>query len=126
MQKTPVWFLGPEDLLEKGQATHSSILGLPLWLSWQRICLQWGRPGFDPGVGKISWRRERLPTPVFWPGEFYIPVYGLDYTVHGVAKSQTQLSNFHFTSLPIYYSIKRGRIPRNKSIKEVRDLYIEN
>ena len=21
-------------------------------------------------VGKISWRRERLPTPVFWPGEF--------------------------------------------------------
>ena len=20
---------------------------------------------------KISWRRERLPTPVFWPGEFY-------------------------------------------------------
>ena len=24
---------------------------------------------FDPWVGKISWRRERLPTPVFWPGE---------------------------------------------------------
>ena len=22
-------------------------------------------------VGKIPWRRERLPTPVFWPGEFY-------------------------------------------------------
>ena len=32
MQKTQV--LQPEDLLEKGQATHSSILGLPLWLSW--------------------------------------------------------------------------------------------
>ena len=27
------------------------------------------RPGFDPWVGKIPWRRERLPTPVFWPGE---------------------------------------------------------
>ena len=25
----------------------------------------------DPGVGKIPWRRERLPTPVFWPGEFH-------------------------------------------------------
>ena len=24
-----------------------------------------GRPGFDPRVGKIPWRRERLPTPVF-------------------------------------------------------------
>ena len=29
------------------------------------------RPGFDPLVGKIPWRRERLPTPVFWPGEFH-------------------------------------------------------
>ena len=34
------------------------------------ICLQWGRPGFDPWVGKIPWRREWLPTPVFLPGEF--------------------------------------------------------
>jgi len=34
MQKTPVQFLGQEDSLEKGYATHSSILVLPLWLSW--------------------------------------------------------------------------------------------
>ena len=34
MQETPVQFLGQEDPLEKGQATHSSILGLLLWLSW--------------------------------------------------------------------------------------------
>ena len=26
---------------------------------------------FHPWVGKIPWRRERLPTPVFWPGEFH-------------------------------------------------------
>ena len=26
------------------------------------------RPGFDPWVGKIPWRREWLPTPVFLPG----------------------------------------------------------
>ena len=26
---------------------------------------------FDPWIGKIPWRRERLPTPVFWPGEFH-------------------------------------------------------
>ena len=30
--------------------------------------LQCGRPGFDPWVRKIPWRRERLPTPVFCPG----------------------------------------------------------
>ena len=27
--------------------------------------------GFDPFVGKIPWRRERLPIPVTWPGEFH-------------------------------------------------------
>ena len=61
MQQTPVRFLGREDPLEKGQATHSSILGLPRWLGWQRIHQQCRRPGFDPWVGKIPWRRERLP-----------------------------------------------------------------
>ena len=44
----------------------------------------WG-PGFDPWVGKIPWRRERLPTPVFWPREFL-----------GVAKSR---STFTFTAI---------------------------
>ena len=68
------------EMLKKGQTTHSSILGLPLWLSWLRICLQCRRPGFSSWVGKIPWRRERLPTPVFWSG---------------VAKSQTQLNDFH-------------------------------
>ena len=30
MQETPVRFLDQEDPLEKGSATHSSVLGLPL------------------------------------------------------------------------------------------------
>ena len=34
MQETLVRFLSREDPLEKGEATHSSILGLPSWLSW--------------------------------------------------------------------------------------------
>ena len=25
---------------------------LPWWLSWERICLQYGRPWFDPGLGR--------------------------------------------------------------------------
>ena len=33
--------------------------------------LQCGRPGFSLWVGKIPWRREWLPTPVFLPGEFH-------------------------------------------------------
>ena len=34
MQETLVRFLGGEDPLEKGYATHSSFLGLPWWLRW--------------------------------------------------------------------------------------------
>ena len=34
MQETPVQFLGQEDTLEKRQATHSRIFGLPWWLIW--------------------------------------------------------------------------------------------
>ena len=34
MQETLVQFLGLEDPLEKREATHSSILGFPLQLSW--------------------------------------------------------------------------------------------
>ena len=33
------------------------------------ICLQCRRPGFDPWVGKIPWRRKWQPTPVFLPGK---------------------------------------------------------
>jgi len=36
-----------------------------------KICLQRGRPGFDPWVGKIPWGREWLPIPVFLPGELH-------------------------------------------------------
>ena len=40
--------------------------------------------GSIPGVGKIPWKRERLLTPVFWPGEFH----GL-YNPWGRKKSDT-------------------------------------
>ena len=51
-------------------------IGYPLQYYWAALVAwmaknQWGRPGFDPWVGKIPWRRESLPTPVFWPGEFH-------------------------------------------------------
>ena len=41
----------------------------PRWLRRWRICLQCRRPGFDPWVGKIPWRREWLSTPACLPGE---------------------------------------------------------
>ena len=77
-------------------------------------------------MGKIPWRREKLPTPVFLgftcgsageesacnagdlglipelgrsPGEgksYPLQHSGLENTVHGITKSQTRLSDFHF------------------------------
>ena len=35
----------------------------------KRICLSFRRPGFDPWLGKITWRRTWQPTSVFLPGE---------------------------------------------------------
>ena len=35
------------------------------------ICLEYRRPGLDPWVGKIPWRRKWQPTPVLLPGEFH-------------------------------------------------------
>ena len=53
VQETQVQFLDPEVPLEKGMATHSSILQLPWWIWRLRIHLQCRRPGFDSWVGKI-------------------------------------------------------------------------
>ena len=50
---------------------------------------------FSPWVGRIPWGSERLPTPVFLPGESHRQ-RSLWATVHGVAKSRTRLSDFHF------------------------------
>ena len=47
------------------------LIWLSWWLRWYRICLQCGRPGFDPWARKIPWRREWLPTPIFLPREFH-------------------------------------------------------
>ena len=58
-----------------------------------RILLQCGIPEFDSWVGKIPWRRESLPTPIFWPWEFH----GL-YSPWG-AKSWTRLGEYHIHSL---------------------------
>ena len=59
-------------------------IGYPLQYSWAYLVTQLVKNPpelWETWVGKIPWRRERLSTPVFWPGEFY--------TVQGVTKSDT-------------------------------------
>ena len=69
-------------------ALTSSYMGFPCGSAGKESACR--RPGFAPWVGKKHWRREGLPTPVFWPGE----LQGL--WSPEVAKSQTRLIDFHF------------------------------
>ena len=51
--------------------------GYPLWYSWASLVAQLVKnpPTMQETwiqfLGKIPWRRERLPTPVFWPRELH-------------------------------------------------------
>ena len=59
-------------------------IGYALQYFWASlVCLKCGGPGFDPWVGEIPWKRERLPTPVFWSES------SMDCIVHGVKKNWT-------------------------------------
>ena len=51
--------------------TYMYVYGASLMSQLWRICLQCRRTGFDPWVRKIPWRREWIPIPVFFPGEFH-------------------------------------------------------
>ena len=64
-------------------------MGLPWWLRWLRICLQVRRPGFDPWVGAIPWRRKWQPTPIFLPGEFHRQRSLVGYSSRGHKGSHT-------------------------------------
>ena len=102
----------------------------------------------DFWVGKITWQRDRLPTPVFLgfhggsagkesacneenqgsipglgrsPGEGYSLQYSclensMDCIVHGVAKSQTGLSDFHFHFLNMILDSWLADGPNNTSV----------
>ena len=94
-----------------GRSTGERI-GYPLQYSWASLvaelvknCLQCRRPRFDPWVGKIPWRRERL--------QYSGLENSMDCLVHGVAKSRTRLSDFHFTSL--YSTGGKKRRYKNKN-----------
>ena len=81
-----------------------SVESFPCGSAGKKICLQCRRPGFDPWVGKIPCRRERLPTPVFWPGEFHG-----QYSPLGCKESDMtewlSISHSFKVSIPVFFCI---------------------
>ena len=73
-----------------------SMACLSWWLRWKRVCLQCGRPGFNPWVGKTPWRRDWLPTQ-YSCLESSMDRRAWRARVHAVAKRQIQLT---FTEWP--------------------------
>ena len=67
----------PGSISESRQSASKGI-GHPLQYCWVSLVAQLVKnpPAMretwvQSWVWKILWRRKRLPTPVFWPGEFY-------------------------------------------------------
>ena len=117
MQETPVRPLGWEDPLEKGPATHSNILAWRtpgLYRPWghkesdrtEQFSLSFGLPcgsagkestcnagdlGWIPGLGRSPSEGKGYPL------QYSGLENSVDCIVHGVAKSQTRLNNFHYS-----------------------------
>ena len=76
-------------------------LGLPLWLRGSSVCLECGRPRFNPWVGKIPWRRKWQPTPVFLSGESHGPRNLVGYSPRG-RKESDMTERLHFLSFTVF------------------------
>ena len=77
--------------------------GRPWWFRLYGICLQCRRPGFEPWVRKIPWRRKSYPSQ-YSCLENSMDRRAWQAIVHGVTKSQTWLTNtqilcLHYESL---------------------------
>ena len=71
------------------------------------VYLQCRRPGVNPWVGTIPWRREWQPTPVFLPGESHGQRSLAGYSPWGL----TGIKNINYLQI--------------NSIKDVEELYLK-
>ena len=79
------------ELVMDREVWHAAVHGVTKSWTWLS---DWTERTLDPWVGMIPWRREMLPTPVFWPGEFH----GL-YSPWGLKESNmTERLSLRFTS----------------------------
>ena len=79
------------------------------WKCFLRLCR---RPGFDPWVGKVPWRRKWQPTPVFMPGESHGPRSLLGYSPWGRKElDTTERLHFHFHLRLLHWQVSSFPVP---------------
>ena len=101
-------------------------------------CRRCRRCGFDPWVGKIPWRREWQPTPVFLPGEFHgqrsLPGYSLwgckesamteeisVWCMHTHRHARTHTILYHITPCSVaWWKWKRAKVGLKLNIKKIK------
>ena len=76
---------------------------------YKLFLLQCGRPGFNPWVGKISWRRKWQPTPVFLPGKSHGQRNLVGYSPWGRKESDTTERVCSLYSL--FFLWRKGKCP---------------
>ena len=93
MQETPVRFLGQEDLLERDRLFTPVFLGFAGGSDSKESTCNVGDLGLIPGLGRFPGEGNRYPL------QYSGLENSMDCMVHGVAKNQIWLSDFHFTRL---------------------------
>ena len=100
MQETLVQFLGWEDPLEKGKLPTPVFLGFPCGSAGKESTCNVEDLGSIPGLGRSPGEGKGYP----------LQYSGLENSmhciVHGVTRSWTPLSGFHFHFIPKEYSIQ--------------------
>ena len=94
MQETPVWFWVGKIPWRNDRLPTPVFLGFPCGSAGKASTCNAGDLGLIPGLGRSPGERKRYPL------QYSGLENSTDYTVHGVTKSWTRLSNFHFYWVP--------------------------
>ena len=94
----------------KKNTVHCILSGRKLWpknggSDNKASCLQCGRPGFNPWVGEILWRRKWQPTLVLLPGKSRGQRSMVGYSPQGHKESDTT-DRLHFTNINMFLHLK--------------------
>ena len=74
-------------------------------------------------VGQILWRRERLPTPVLWPGELHgLCVWSTE--LQRVGHDWATFTSIHSIFRFLYLRIKRSRMVLQKNSKNLNFFFL--